>query len=62
MQTPRDKQPTFFDLSVQQRGGANPVLDIIAREVDFTAAEALSPPPTATADGPPPALACSCAS
>ncbi len=40
MQTPRDQQPTFFDLAVQQRGGANPVLDIIAREVDFSAAEA----------------------
>src|SRR5689334_8595198 len=40
MQTVRDKQPTFFDLAVQQRGGANPVLDTIGREVDFSAAEA----------------------
>lgn len=40
MQTPRDKQPTFFDLAVQQRGGANPVLDTIAREVNFSEAEA----------------------
>lgn len=39
MQAPRDKPPTFFDLAVQQRGCANPVLDIIAREVDFTEAE-----------------------
>jgi IS5 family transposase len=39
MQTPRDNQPTFFDLAMQQRGGANLVLETIAREVDFTQAE-----------------------
>lgn len=39
MQPQRAKQPTFFDLAVQQRGGANPVLETIAREVDFTPAE-----------------------
>jgi len=39
MQPQREKQPTFFDLAVQQRGGANRVLETIAREVDFTAAE-----------------------
>jgi IS5 family transposase len=39
MQPKRENQPTFFDLAVQQRGGANQVLETIAREVDFTAAE-----------------------
>jgi IS5 family transposase len=39
MQPPRENQPTFFDLAVAQRGGANRVLETIAREVDFTAAE-----------------------
>src|SRR5262245_62310556 len=39
MQTSRDNQPTFFDLAVQQRGGANRVLETIAREVDFNEAE-----------------------
>src|SRR5215475_11469114 len=39
MQTPRDNQPTFFDLAMQQRGGTNRVLETIAREVDFTEAE-----------------------
>jgi IS5 family transposase len=39
MQPKRENQPTFFDLAVQQRGGANRVLETIAREVDFTAAE-----------------------
>ena len=39
MQRERDKQPTFFDLAVQQRGGANHVLETIAREVDFSGAE-----------------------
>ena len=40
MQSKRSDQPTFFDLAVQQRGVSNPVLDTIAREVDFTEAEA----------------------
>lgn len=40
MQAPRDNQPTFFDLAVQQRGASNRVLETIAREVDFTEAEA----------------------
>lgn len=40
MQTPRDNQPTFFDLAVQQRGATNRVLETIAREVDFSEAEA----------------------
>lgn len=40
MRTKRSEQPTFFDLAVQQRGTSNPVLDAIAREVDFTEAEA----------------------
>lgn len=40
MQTKRSEQPTFFDLALQQRGASNPVLDTIAREVDFTEAEA----------------------
>jgi hypothetical protein len=39
MQPKRENQPTFFDLAVQQRGSANPVLETIAREVDFTPAE-----------------------
>lgn len=39
MQPKREKQPTFFDLAVQQRGSANRVLETIAREVDFAAAE-----------------------
>ncbi len=39
MQPKREKQPTFFDLAVQQRGSVNRVLEIIASEVDFTAAE-----------------------
>jgi len=39
MQPPRENQPTFFDLAVAQRGGANRVLETIAREVDFSAAE-----------------------
>jgi IS5 family transposase len=39
MQTPRDNQPTFFDLAVQRRGATNPVLETIAREVDFSQAE-----------------------
>lgn len=40
MQTERNEQPTFFDLAVQQRGASNRVLETIAREVDFTGAEA----------------------
>lgn len=40
MQTPREKQPTFFDLAIQQRATSNRVLEIIAREVDFSPAEA----------------------
>jgi IS5 family transposase len=40
MQPKRSEQPTFFDLAMQQRGASNPVLDTIAREVDFTEAEA----------------------
>jgi len=39
MQPKRKDQPTFFDLAVQQRTGANRVLDTVAREVDFRAAE-----------------------
>ena len=39
MQLQRDKQPTFFDLATQQRGGANRVLETISREVDFSEAE-----------------------
>jgi IS5 family transposase len=39
MQPKRENQPTFFDLAVQQRGSANKVLETIAREVDFAAAE-----------------------
>jgi transposase, IS5 family len=40
MQSKRDNQPTFFDMAIQQRGGANHVLETIAREVDFSGAEA----------------------
>ena len=36
MQTERNNQPTFFDLAMQQRGGANRVLETINREVDFS--------------------------
>ena len=39
MQPERENQPTFFDLAVAQRGGANRVPETIAREVDFTGAE-----------------------
>lgn len=39
MQPKREPQPTFFDLAVQQRGSTNRILETIAREVDFTAAE-----------------------
>jgi IS5 family transposase len=39
MQRERENQSTFFDLALQQRGSANKVLETIAREVDFTAAE-----------------------
>jgi IS5 family transposase len=39
MQPKRDNQPTFFDMAMQQRGAANKVLETIAREVDFSAAE-----------------------
>jgi len=39
MQPEKDKQVSFFDLAVQQRGGANRVLETIAREVDFSPAE-----------------------
>ncbi len=39
MQPERENQPTFFDLAMQQRGGANRVLETITREVDFTSAE-----------------------
>ncbi|HSY28735.1 MAG TPA: IS5 family transposase [Burkholderiaceae bacterium] len=41
MQPKRESQPTFFDLAVQQRGGSNRILETIAREVDFSQAEAL---------------------
>jgi IS5 family transposase len=40
MQTSRENQTTFFDLAVQQRGATNRVLETIAREVDFSPAEA----------------------
>src|SRR5690349_1796552 len=40
MQPKRENQPTFFDLAVQQRGSSNRVLETIAREVDFSEAEA----------------------
>jgi len=39
MQPEQDKQASFFDMAVQQRGGANRVLETIAREVDFGPAE-----------------------
>jgi IS5 family transposase len=39
MQPKRENQPTFFDLAVQQRSASNHVLETIAHEVDFTAAE-----------------------
>ncbi len=39
MQTEREKQTTFFELAMQQRGAANKVLEVIAREVDFSEAE-----------------------
>lgn len=39
MQPKRNDQPTFFDLAVQQRGAVNKVLEVITREVDFSAAE-----------------------
>ncbi|MGI8964874.1 MAG: IS5 family transposase [Limisphaerales bacterium] len=39
MQPKREKQPTFFDLAVQQRCATNPVLETIARAVDFRQAE-----------------------
>lgn len=39
MQTARENQPTFFDLTVQQRGAINRVLETIAPEVDFSEAE-----------------------
>jgi transposase, IS5 family len=39
MQVQPDKQSSFFDLAMQQRGGANRVLETIAREVDFSPAE-----------------------
>jgi len=40
MQMPREHQPTFFDLAVQQRGATNRVLETITSEVDFSEAEA----------------------
>lgn len=40
MQTSRENQPTFFDMALQQRGATNRVLETIAREVDFSEAEA----------------------
>lgn len=40
MQPQRENQPTFFDLALQQRGASNRVLETIAREVDFSQAEA----------------------
>lgn len=40
MQPERSNQPTSFDLAVQQRGKANRVLETIAREVDFSEAQA----------------------
>ena len=39
MQTKRENQITFFDMAIQQRGAANKVLEVIAREVDFSQAE-----------------------
>ena len=40
MSIKRANQPTFFDLAVQRRGAANHVLETIAREVDFSEAQA----------------------
>jgi hypothetical protein len=39
MQTKSEKQTTFFELAIQQRGAVNQVLETIAREVDFSSAE-----------------------
>jgi transposase, IS5 family len=39
MQPKQDKQTTFFEMAVEQRGGVNTVLETITREIDFTAAE-----------------------
>lgn len=39
MQVEPNKQSSFFDLAMQQRGGTNRVLETIAREVDFSTAE-----------------------
>jgi IS5 family transposase len=39
MQSPKSNQATFFDLAMQQRGGANRVLETITREVDLSEAE-----------------------
>lgn len=39
MQPEKNKQTSFFDLAVQQRGSANRVLETIAREVDLSPAE-----------------------
>jgi IS5 family transposase len=39
MQNPPEKQSTFFDLAVQQRGSVNRVLETISSEVDFSEAE-----------------------
>ena len=39
MRIQQDKQTTFFEMAVQQRGGVNTVLETIAKEVDFTEAE-----------------------
>jgi IS5 family transposase len=39
MQPEQDKQTTFFEMAVEQRGSINTVLETIAREVDFTEAE-----------------------
>jgi hypothetical protein len=62
MQSKRNDQPTFFDLAVQQRGAANKVLETIAREVDFSAAEeSVASTYMAAAADPPAAWACCCA-
>jgi IS5 family transposase len=39
MQTKRKSQTTFFDMAVQQRSGANRVLETIIRVADFSEAE-----------------------
>src|SRR5712671_688708 len=39
MQPKREKQPTFFDLAVEQRGASNRVLETITRLVDLSKAE-----------------------